>query len=469
MLLQDNQMKQVHSKKPEQSEKVMKVTNDCSAINAPIYNTIDPKVLNTTILNGSEVNLNIRHNRHNGFVLRYITKHIRRSVGKSILSILLSALLFGAVGQFEAMRQSYINLCNSTEIKAKFINGLSLSAVTEIMNTGYVINPYYEYSHDADFNYSNVDLVVTNNIAGYTGEDIDITYAEGYDESCMKEFGYVCVVGDELLKENGLKLGDKVHITVSGTLKNLQLIYIYKYKDEHPDNALTDKKILELSNDEITKELLRQGSYYTIVGTVTTPSDKYEEMVFSPGTLNTISIFGQNVSLDFAEFTLADNLRANEFRSYVGGMDGIYTGEFSSNRLSFNMDTSKIDNLLKALSLFEKLLPVVLSVAVLIEGLICGFIILHSSKEVAILRVLGTSRRRICVILMLEQVLLCMVGLILGALGLLFYNDTSAISGILVKLYLIAAMFFVGCFAGGFICSLITTNRKVLDLLQVKE
>lgn len=146
-------------------------------------------------------------------------KHIRRTGGKSILTILLSALLFGAVGQFEAMHQSYIDLCNSAEIKATFINGLPLSTVTKIMKTGYVINPYYEYTHDVDFNYSKVDWVVTNDIAGYTGEEIDITYAEGYDESCMKVFGRVCIVGDKLLEESGFKLGDKVYVTLFRNLK----------------------------------------------------------------------------------------------------------------------------------------------------------------------------------------------------------------------------------------------------------
>ena len=488
MLLQDNQIKQTHSKKQalrkkqvhsnkqvyskiaKQSKKRMQVNNNGCATNAPIYNTIDPHDLNTTILNDAQVNQNIRKNRHSGFfVLRYIAKHIRRSVGKSILSILLSALLFGAVGQFQAMHQSYINLCNSTDINATFINGLSLSAVTNIMKTGYAIDPYYEYTHYADFNYSKVDWVVTNDIASYTDEKINITYAQGYDESYMKEFGNVCVVGENLLKENGLVLGDKVHVTVSGTLKNLQSTYINKYKNAHPDNVLLDNEILELSNDEIKNELLHQGSDYTIVGTVTTPSDKYEEMVFSPGVLNSTPIFGQEIALDLAEFTLANNLHAYEFRSYVEGMDGINTGALSSNHLTFNMDTSKIDNLLKALSLFEKLLPVVLMVAVVIEGLVCGLIILHSSKEVAILRILGTSRRKICILLMFEQLFHCIVGLILGALGVFLYNDTSAISGILVELYLIATMFFVGCFVGSFVCSIITTNRKVLDLLQAKE
>lgn len=469
MLLQDNQVKQAHGKKPEQVEEVIQVSREGSAVHTPIGNILDRQILNTAIRKESSVSLNKNYKRHIESVLRYVVKHMRRSIGKSILSILLSALLFGAVGQFEVMRQSYIDLCNSSEVKVKFMEGLSLSRFDQLLKTGYVINPYYEYSQSVDFNYSSVDWVVTNDIAVYTGEETNITYAPGYDESCMKEFDNVCVIGEQRLKKSGLRLGDKVQVTQTNTLKDLQSVYISVYKKVHPDNVLPDDKILALMNDEIQKDLLSKGSYYTIVGTVTTKSGKYGEKVFSAGTLNTTPILGHEVSLDLAEFTLADNLQASAFRNYVERAFGVSTDEFSSNRLKFVMDTSKIDNLLKTLSLLKILLPVVITVTVLIEGFVCGLIILHSSKEAAILRVLGTSRRRTSVIFMLEQLYHCIIGLILGALGLLLFNDTSVINGILVELYLVAAMFFAGCFSGGFICGVITTNREVLDLLQVKE
>lgn len=475
MLLQDNQSKKVHSKKLMQSEKLMQreqviqVNKDDSVTIVPIENTIVTQVFNTTISNDADVNLKTRKNKHSGFVLRYITKHIRRSAGKSILSILLITLLFGAAGQFEAMRQSYITLCKSTEITVRFNNGFTYHNIDQLMETGYVTNPYYEHKKNADFNYSKTDWVMTNNIATYTGEKINITYANGYDKSCMKKYGEVCVVSDKMLKAYGLKLGDKVHVTITGTLNDLQQDYIKKYKSEHPNTVLTDDKILERSNDELQKELLRQGLDYTIVGTFTTQSGKYVNTVFSPGTLDAARIFGEGVTPDRAEFTLKDNLRINEFRKCVEDMFGIKANENSSNSLSLIMDTSKIDNLLKTLSLFEKLLPVVIAVVVLIEGLVCGLIILHTSKEVAILRVLGTTRRKTCTILILEQVIYCIVGLILGALGLLLYNGSSAISGILTELYLVAAMFFVGCCAGSLISGIITSNLKVLDLLQSKE
>ncbi len=469
ILLQDNQVKQFRGKKPEQVEEVIQVSREGSAVQTPISNVLDRPILNTAIRKELSVSLNIRYKRHIESVLRYVVKHMRRSIEKSILAVLLSALLFGAVGQFEVMRQSYIDLCNSSEVKAKFMDGLSLSSLDQVLKTGYVINPYYEYSQYVDFNNSGVDWVVTNDIAGYTEEETNITYAPGYDESCIKKFGNVCIIGDQLLKGYGLKLGDNVLITQANTLKDLQSVYIGVYKKAHPDNVLQDDKILELINDEIQKDILSRGSYYTIVGTVSTKSGNYGDKAFSPGTLNTTPILGHEISLDLAEFTLADNLQASAFRSYVKKTQGVSTDKYSSNGFKFVMDTSKIDNLLKTLSLLKVLFPVIIIIAGLIEGFVCGLIILHSSKEVAILRVLGTSRRRTSAIFILEQICYCMVGLILGALGLLLFNHISVINRILVELYSIAAKFFAGCVIGSFICGAITTNKKVLNLLQVKE
>lgn len=488
MLLQDNQNKQARSiNRTQGNKKPTDVKTKTYAESAALSGTLvsnmpdvgkqlyasdfpipDAPFLNASISSDPYTVRKINTKRSWEQVLRYISKHIRRSTGKSMLSILLAALLFGAVGQFAVMRQSYVDLCNSTVITAKFINGLSLTAETQIAKTGYVINPYYEYKNSANFNYSRTDFVITNDIARYTGEEAEITYAEGYDASSMKEVGKVCIAGSKLLEENGLKPGDKVHVTGTGILKNLKSSYINKYRIEHPEEAISDEKILELYNDEITKEIMDEGLYYTIAGSVTTPSGKYDRMVFTPGTFKTTPIFGFEVPLDLAEFTLADNLRADEFRSYAGMIAGGSTGKYSSNRLTFIMDTSKIENLLNTLKLLEKLFPVVVAAAVLIGCLLCGLIIIQSSKEVAILRVLGTTRRRTRAILVIEQIFLCIIGLAAGASGLLLYKGT-ALAGIATVLYLFAALYFAGSLASALTCSAIATRRNVLELLQTKE
>ncbi|MEN6313429.1 MAG: ABC transporter permease [Clostridiaceae bacterium] len=445
------------------------VPNVSMELHPPVSPAPDVSMVNASISAApGEMTGKTNFNRVCGHVLRYITRHIRRAAVKSMLSIILPALLFGAVGQFAVMRQSYIHLCNSTVITAKFINGLSLTAITQITNTGYVIDPYYEYRNSANFNTSRTDLIITSDIERYTGEEAEIAYAEGYDASCMKELGKVCIAGGKFLEENGLKPGDKVHVTGTWILNNLQSSYINKYRSEHPEEAILDEKILELYQDEIEKKYMDEGLYYTIAGSVTTPSGKYDRIVFTPGTLRTSMIFGFEAPLDLAEFTLADNLRADEFRSYAGMVTGESAGKHLSNRITFIMDTSKIDNLLNTLRLLEKLFPVVAAAAVLIGGLLGGLIIIQAAKEAAIMRVLGTTRRLTLVILAIEQTTLCIIGLAAGACGLLLYNG-PVFAEIAPKMHLFAVIYFAGCLAGALTCSAIATRRNVLELLQVKE
>lgn len=458
MQLQDNQNKQTRSKKREQSgKKQISIENKAPTETATLSETLIPNI--------PDACRKINRKTSRGHVRRYILRHIRRSIAKSLLLIVLSALLLGAVGQFAVMRQSYIQLCNSTVIKAKFINGLPLISVKRITETGNTINPYYEYTRFANFNNSKADVIVTNDIIRYTGEDAEIKYAKGYDASCIKEVGLVCIVGSKFLEKNELKLGDKVHVTSTGLLDYLQSKWINRYRSEHPEQVISDEEILEINNDLIEEEFLDEGLYYTIAGTVTTPTGKYDKTVFTPGIYDTIPIFGHKVSLDFAEFTLADNLLSDKFRSYA---DRIVSDESLAKQVTFVMDTSKIDNLLKTLELMNKLYPMVVAAAVLIGGLLCGLIILQYSKEAAIMRVLGTTRLRTSMILVIEQLILCIVGIALGVGGLILYNG-AVLKEIASKLYLFAGLYFAVSLVSTLICSAIATRRNVLNLLQTKE
>jgi ABC-type antimicrobial peptide transport system permease subunit len=82
--------------------------------------------------------------------------------------------------------------------------------------------------------------------------------------------------------------------------------------------------------------------------------------------------------------------------------------------------------------------------------------------------VLGTTKRKTRSLLALEQILLGLVGLILGAAALLIYNG-AALSGIAPQLQLFAALFFATILACAAVCSTLATRRSPLELLQAKE
>ena len=119
-------------------------------------------------------------------------------------------------------------------------------------------------------------------------------------------------------------------------------------------------------------------------------------------------------------------------------------------------------------NLLESLFPIVVVAAAMVGLLISGLIILQSAKEAAFLRILGVTKKRVCYMLTLEQVLLCVLGIILVVCGLalcspvLFWGSTET----LVICY---ALYFLGCICGAAAAAVYETRGRVLELLQIKE
>jgi hypothetical protein len=143
---------------------------------------------------------------------------VRRAAAKSALTFILAALLLAAVGQFALMTQSYVKLRDDTVVKANFAGGLPLSFVTQIIRSGYVKDAYYASGAIAAMNLTDTDFIVTNNISRFTGEDIGITYAAGFDAACMDEFGEVLILGGLLAAMHSLNPGDTVNVVPSSTI-----------------------------------------------------------------------------------------------------------------------------------------------------------------------------------------------------------------------------------------------------------
>jgi ABC-type antimicrobial peptide transport system permease subunit len=104
----------------------------------------------------------------------------------------------------------------------------------------------------------------------------------------------------------------------------------------------------------------------------------------------------------------------------------------------------------------------------LIGGILPGLIVIQSAREASIMRVLGTSKKRTRIMLILEQLILCLFGMIVALILLAALNGT-AILNIAEPLGLYCALHIAGCAAGVAVCSIVITRRRILELLQVKE
>ena len=130
--------------------------------------------------------------------------------------------------------------------------------------------------------------------------------------------------------------------------------------------------------------------------------------------------------------------------------------------------TEKIENLSNTLNLLDKLYPVILSVSLAIGGFICFLLVLNASKEASIMRILGTTKGKTRTIMALEQIFLCIVGLIVGFAGLVIYNRGNILP-VMGQLGIFAAAYLAVIVLVSLVTSTLITRKDLLTLLQTKE
>jgi hypothetical protein len=389
------------------------------------------------------------------FISRYVLRHISRTAVKSSLIILLAALLLGAMGQFALMKRSYSDLVSDTVITANFVGGLPVSIAHAINNNSMVTTPYYEAEASVGLNLRSTNLVATNDIARFTGEEPELNFIDGYDLSCFNTAGDVVVLGKSLLEKYDLGLGDTVELLDDRAFEQF-LIEQRRYIFRHSGGSGSAEETPETDFHRIVEKLRLIPHIYTIVGAIELPSGEYKDTVFTPGA------YSASWECDVLEVTLADNKRSDEFRAWSENVVS------STGKLQFVMDTSKLESPKNTLRLLEALYPGALAALLLIGGFLCCLMTFQGSKEAAIMRVLGTTKEMTRAILASEQVLLSIAGLALGVSGLLFYKgqETEAISG---QLLVFVSLFFAVISLCAAVCSVLATRRSVLELLQTKE
>jgi hypothetical protein len=120
------------------------------------------------------------------------------------------------------------------------------------------------------------------------------------------------------------------------------------------------------------------------------------------------------------------------------------------------------------LDLVNTMYPGALAAALLLGAFLCCLIILQSSKEAAIMRMLGTGKKATRLALALEQILPGIAGLAVGVCGMLLYKG-SGLADISERLSLFAALYLGVILTAAAGSAVAVTRRSVLDLLKAKE
>ena len=397
-----------------------------------------------------------------GFTLSYAWKHMRRAAGKSALTALLALLMFSAAGQLAIMMQSYAELIENTEITIRFAGGARLSIFPKIMDSGYVRDPYYDVSSFVDINDVTVPIAITNNITRLTGEEFSFTFADGYDKSDLERIGEIIFIGEDFAEEYDIKPGDTISVRSPALFRRTWAMYRFVYVIANPD--LSEDELLELAREDITEALKPKTDIFTVAGVFSTATGNFCSSVFSPGSLESMTLIATQSMLNVSEFTLKDNLLADEFVEFChSSIPGVAVG-----RVAFIMDTSKLKNPENALNLMETLKPILITATLLIGAFLCCLVVLQSSKEAAIMRVLGTRKRLTGTALALEQAALCLAGLVIGVCALVVFRR-QALTSISAEIAVYGALYFAVILVAASIVSWFVTRREVLELLQTKE
>ena len=341
-----------------------------------------------------------------------------------------------------------------------FTGGLAPAGVVNLTVQGIASSAYYYAVMDTYVEHIPTKCIVTNDILRYVDEEAEITFGAGYDMDSITSYSDAVILGPELMETYGLSYGDKFYMmtTADYAALSFNLGDAYKQSSHTGPEPNSIPALCELFPEIYTAALTE----FTVAGSIATVSGIFDNMIFTPGLKDNNSGFGTMLPTDYAEAVLADFRDVEEFRALGERMQG------ASSRIIFILNTEKLEAPLNTLNLLEKLYPTIVAAALVIGAFLCCLVLLQSSKEVSIMRVLGTTKGRTITIMSLEQIFLCIIGIILGLAGLVVYNRGDIIP-VMGQLCVFAGAYLIVIIITSIVTASFIIKKDLLTLLQTKE
>jgi hypothetical protein len=374
-------------------------------------------------------------------------------------------LLVGTIGQLTVIRGVYRNLYENLEVKAYILDdGITVENAIEVAASPLVKTAYCENISTslACQKQSQLRVIMSNDIMHASAGAAEVEFREGYDYASFNRVhpadgpANICVMESGLMQALGVELGDTVRF-------HSNILLAMMITDTFGVQMDTSSPEWDNMVDFFEPTLEVQSVFFTVVGRA---SGVPEHAVYTPVTKGIARVLYYDEALmDYLECTLVSPQYAEEFSQFAKPKLEAAVGSMSSH---FSMDTSEADNMYQTISLLNTLYPIAIAAAVIMSGLFPGLIIMQSDREASIMRVLGTTKRRTRVMLIAEQVALCLLGQLCAA-ALLFAINGVSLAEHTAALGIAAIALLAGCIAGALVCAVIVTRRRILELLQVKE
>ncbi|MCL2572727.1 MAG: ABC transporter permease [Defluviitaleaceae bacterium] len=422
---------------------------------------------------------------------RFILRHISRSPAKSVLGIFVALFFVLVLGWLSESivrtGDSIDRLYESTIVHGEIrqANPFDLSpgrylgdviwrhTVENVAETGFIENIYVEAGHFRSFvippgpdgtgpeNWYEIigydrDVSIFNNLDAldfmFAFNDMDIFMAENYIEGVggvainyAPGFGssdfvrrpgepVPLIISEVIAERRGVGLGDEVLI---GFTRYVPTTWNY-----------VPAVVIGIHNDAITRAAAQ--------GAMLLHTDAIAELMDG---MTLFTTFRFTVNPDYNR----DILYVHDY------INSIITGRTAGvGRLLFTFWDQLLHTLVgvanQTLLLLELVYPVALTASAAIAGGLSMLLILQTAKTAAILHVLGTTKKKTVVILLMDQVLVCLAGM-LPALVVLAIIGVTFSSMFLLSL----GIYFTAIVIGAFIGAVLVVKRPALGMLQVRE
>lgn len=399
------------------------------------------------------------------YILRFIARHIRRTFSRSIMTVLLAVTLILLMNMFSNARNSELleleRVYDEFDIRVT-VSNISGSNTENLKITQEYISSFTsassslsEYLEDVNLKRSleyafvdDIDVTLTNVAASLIGitdapaapllspeNGASISFLAGYDSTHFRFSEKVCLVSTELLGLLDKSPGENVEILLTAT----------DAKGETRETVVSMKIVGSISG----------SATYNIYC-------PWEVIVPLSRELGMYEHFSESMSA-----TISDNRKIDEFKqkaktmytqTSVVDMDTKYKFAITVNDEVFNTTARELK---QSAELNEALSMIISGLSAVLGFVVCYLSVRHRKQELAVMRSIGISRSKVFLTVCMEQLVLCLVGIIIGIVSSLIVWKTATVLGV-------GAIFV--CFALGVVLSTISqTNVNVMETIKKKE
>ena len=376
-------------------------------------------------------------------VAHYVCRHMRRGMGKTAVSLLLAVVLAAGIGMLVLAGLTYQDAFYELGVKG-VASDFRFTSVADLSKSPLVKDFYCRESFKVQVEGVELDIpmTVSNDVLRSLGDGCTVDYAEGYGISAFEGTGAVCLVGRELADKLGVSPGDEIGMVSD-------LLYSILKTSGQGEGAAT-------------------GGYkkYKVIGIAEPEDTSVKGGIFAGIRSDLQSLFSMDFSVSHCEFTLADNEKLDELETILEEKQN--ESLMYSAKPSYYLDAGGLADIERIRGLLEALFPIAVAAAVLIGLFGSLLVILQSAQEAAFLRILGVTKARARCMLVLEQTILCVAGIVLVMGGLALYDPGRFARG-MGSFAVCFGLYFLGCVCGAAAAAVQVTRHRLLELLQVKE